>query len=66
VFKTFGDDLEKLKAKIDNQSQKFQNCWSKRVLLDQQICYDESNYERFADRMEDRRAQAAAQHGDEL
>ena len=57
VFKTFGSDLQTLQDQIENQShQKFSNCWVQRVLFDQETCNFDSNYERFADEMDEKLA----------
>jgi len=66
IFKTVSADLESLKTAIDvSGSTKFINCWNRRVIYGDEVCENNSNYEKFADVM-DERLKAKSDASDEL
>ena len=63
IWKTFGNDLEDLKAEIEEtNSHRFLNCWTSRHLYGESTCsISDSNYERLADKFDENASQKQAQ-----
>ena len=55
IFKRFEEDAQELAKQISEQGGRcnFCNCWAARTVFGVEECPSESNYEKFADKMDD-------------